>query len=102
MFIEGMLENDKPIVLDAANNVFVGPNGYFKVVIDKFDGKTVSAWHVEDAKGNSTGDLAGRAQGKNIDLLINKNCRTVSHFMKRIALQVLAEQQKQIKELTKK
>ena len=101
MFIEGMLENDKQIVLDAANNVFVGPNGYFKVVIDDFDGKAVKAWHVEDAKGNSTGNLAARSGGTNVDLLINKDCRTVSHFMKRIALQVLAEQQKQIKELSK-
>lgn len=101
MFIEGMLENDKQIVLDAANNVFVGPNGYFKVVIDEFDGKAVKAWHVEDAKGNSTGNLAARAKGANIDLLINKNCRTVSHFMKRIALKLVAEQQAQIKQLQK-
>lgn len=101
MFIEGMLENDKQIVLDAANNVFVGPNGYFKVVIDKFDGKTIKAWHVEDAKGNSTGNLAARAGGKNVDLLINKDCRTVSHFMKRIALDVIAEQQKQNKQTAK-
>ncbi len=101
MFIEGMLENDKQIVLDAANNVFVGPNGYFKVVIDKFDGKSVQAWHVEDAKGNSTGNLAARSGGKNIDLLVNKDCRTVSHFLKRIALNVIAEQQKLIKKLAK-
>ena len=71
------------------------------MVIDKFDGKTIQAWHVEDAKGNSTGNLAARSGGTNVDLLINKDCRTVSHFMKRIALQVLAEQQKQIKELSK-
>ena len=96
-----MLENDKQIVLDAANNVFVGPNKYFKVVIDDFDGKAVKAWHVEDAQGNSTGNLAGRSGGANIDLLINKNCRTVSHFMKRLALKLVAEQQAQIKQLQK-
>jgi hypothetical protein len=99
MFIEGMLENDKEIVLDSANNVFVGPNGYFKIVIDKFDGNTVEAWHVEDAKGNSTGNLAQRAGGKNIDLMINKNCRTVSHFIKRHAMDLLVEQQKEIQKL---
>lgn len=101
MFIEGMLENDKQIVLDAANNVFVGPNGYFKIVIDKFDGKTIQAWHVEDAQGNSTGNLARRSGGKHIDLLVNKDCRTVSHFLKRIALKVIAEQQDLLRKLEK-
>jgi hypothetical protein len=71
------------------------------VVIDKFDGKTIQAWHLEDAMANSTCYLAARSGGTNVDLLINKNCCTVSHFMKRIALQVLAEQQKQIKEFSK-
>lgn len=99
MFIEGMLENDQPIVLDAANNVFVGPNGYFKLVIDKIDNDKVLAWHVEDAAGNSTGNLAARAKGKNVDLLINKNNRTVSHFMGRINLALVSELQAQVKAL---
>ncbi len=101
MLIEGMLENDKEIILDSANNVFVGPNGYFKIVIDDFDGATVKAWHVEDAKGNSTGNLAKRAKGKNIDLLVNKNCRTVSHFIQRISMDLLTEQQAEINQLKK-
>jgi hypothetical protein len=94
-----MLENDEQIVLDAANNVFVGPNGYFKIVIDKFDGKTVQAWHLEDAEGNSSGNLVRRSGGKHIDLLVNKNCRTVAHFLKRIALDVIAEQQARLRKL---
>lgn len=100
MFIEGMLENDKEIILDNdTNNVFVGPNGYFKIVIDDFDGTTIKGWHVEDAEGNSTGNLSRRASGKNIDLLINKECRTVSHFMKRIALDIVAEQEDELRKV---
>lgn len=101
MFIEGMLENDKEIILDSTNNVFVGPNGYFKIVIDEFDGNTVKAWHLEDAEGNSTGNLAKRANGKHIDLMVNKNCRTVSHFIKRIAMDLLVEQQEELQKMQK-
>ena len=99
MFIEGMLENDQPIVLDAANNVFVGPNGYFKIVIDKMEADKVLAWHLEDAAGQSTGNLAARAKGRNVDLLVNKNNRTVSHFMGRINLTLVGELQAQVRAL---
>ena len=44
--------------MDSANNVFVGPNGYFKIVIDDFDGTKVNAWHFEDAEGNKSVNLA--------------------------------------------
>lgn len=95
-----MLENKEEIVLDSTNNVFVGPDQYFKLVIDKFDGQTVSAWHVEDAKGNKTQNLADRAKGKNIDLMLNVNCRTVSHFVNRISGSLLTEQQAKITQLS--
>ena len=51
--------------------MFVGPEGYFKVVIDDFDGKKVNAWHFEDADGNKSGNLAGFANGAHIDLVAN-------------------------------
>ncbi|EAX48281.1 hypothetical protein TcarDRAFT_2231 [Thermosinus carboxydivorans Nor1] len=94
-----MLENDEEIILDNTNNVFVGPNGYFKIVIDEFDGKVVKAWHVEDAKGNKTGNLAERAQGKNIDVLINTSNRTVAHFVGKMATKLIAEQEAKIAQL---
>ena len=68
---ELFLENKEEIVLDAKNNVITGPEGYFKVVIDDFDGTTVKAWHFEDAAGNKSGNLAGFAKGKHIDLVAN-------------------------------
>ncbi len=78
-----MIANREAIVLDGgANNVFVGPNGQFKIVIDEFDGTTVKAWHVETAKAK-TGNLATRAEGKNIDLVVSKACRSTVHFISR-------------------
>ena len=38
--------------------MFVGPNGYFKIVIDDFDGTRINAWHFEDADGNKSVNLA--------------------------------------------
>lgn len=94
-----MIENDEEIVLDIANNVFVGPDGYFKVIIDEIDGNVVKAWHLEDSMGNKTLNLAERAKGKHIDLLVNARCRTVWHFLGRYAPALVIEQQGQINAL---
>lgn len=80
---EIVIENDKPIVLDAKNNVAVGPNGYFKIVLDDFDGTTVKAWHIETAKAK-TDNLAGRAKGKHIDAVVGAACRSTGHFFSRV------------------
>ena len=50
-----------------ANNVFVGPNKHFSIVIDEFDGKIVKAWHIENSKGRKSPNLATRSGGKHID-----------------------------------
>lgn len=97
-----MLENKETIILDNTNNVFVGPDGYFKVVIEEFDGETIKSWYIEDAKGNRTPNLAGRSKGKHIDVLVNNSNRTVNHFINRIAEQLLLEQQTKIIELEAK
>ncbi|MEG2172990.1 MAG: transcription factor [Desulfovibrionaceae bacterium] len=79
-----MVENAKEIVLDGeANKVFVGPNKQFSIVIDEFDGKQVKAWHIETAGGKKSPNLATRADGKHIDLVIGKACRSTDHFIKR-------------------
>lgn len=87
---EIMIENDKPIVLDAKNNVAVGPNGYWKVVIDEFDGKTIKAWHIETAK-DKTGNLAGRSKGKHIDAVVGAECRSTAQFFGRVYKQLYKE-----------
>lgn len=95
-----MIENADEIILDSTNNVFVGPNGYFKIVIDQFDGTMVKAWHVEDSKGNKTANLADRAQGKHIDVMVNGGNRTVAHFVDRYQADIIKYQQTQIQKLS--
>jgi hypothetical protein len=98
LLIEVMLENKEAITLDSTNNVFVGPEGYFKVMIDEFDGKAVKAWHIETAKGGKTGNLVS-GEGTHIDVLVNGANRTVSHFVGRVSQTLFVQQQKQIAEL---
>ncbi len=80
---EIILENDKEIVLDAANKVFVGPNGSFKIVIDRIANNKVTAWHIEDRRGNKSPNLAASAKGEHIDLVVGINNRTTAHFFNR-------------------
>ncbi|WP_298067832.1 hypothetical protein [uncultured Mailhella sp.] len=87
---EIVLENKEPIVLDAKNSKYVGPEGYFSIVIDKMNGDTVEAWHVENAKAR-TDNLAGRAKGKHIDLVLGAACRSTGHFFNRVYPQLYKE-----------
>lgn len=89
-----MVENANEIVLDASNKVLVGPDGYFKVVIDDFDGTQIKAWHFEDVEGNKSVNLAERGKGKHIDLLANIDSRTVAHFTSRWADRIIKDLQK--------
>lgn len=97
-----MLENAETIILDSTNNVFVGPNGYFKIVIEEFDGETIKSWYVEDADGNKTANLASRGKGKHIDLLLNESNRTVAHFLGRIQSALTNELKARLAELEAK
>ena len=63
--------------------MFVGPNKHFSIVIDEFDGKIVKAWHIENSKGEMSPNLATRAGGKHIDLVVGKACRSTAHFISR-------------------
>jgi hypothetical protein len=96
--IELMIENKEMIVLDGANNVFVGPDDYFKIVIDDFDGKSIKAWHLEDSTGHKTGNLT-RGERIHIDVLVNANCRTVWHFAARVAPELFVQEQSHMAEL---
>ncbi len=96
-----MIANKDAIVLDSTNNVFVGPNQYFKIVIDSFDGTTIKAWHFEDPQGNKSANLAGSAKGKHIDLLVTKGNRTIQHFITRWADRFYAENEAAQAELAK-
>lgn len=81
------------MVLDSANNVFVGPDGYFKVVIDDFDGTKINAWHFEDNEGNKSVNLAKLSTGGHIDLLANISSPTVGSFATRDAIKRMENEQ---------
>ena len=65
--------------------MFVGPEGYFKIVIDDFDGSTIKAWHFEGPKGEKSSNLASFAKGKHLDALINIGNSTVKGFFTKYA-----------------
>lgn len=48
-----------------------GPQGYFRIAVDKLQGDQVLAWHVEDSKGNKSNNLGGAGIG-NIDLVLGQ------------------------------
>ena len=58
-------------------------SAHFSIVIDEFDGKIVKAWHIENSKGEKSPNLATRAGGKHIDLVVGKACRSTAHFISR-------------------
>ena len=88
MLNEFILDNPNPIVLDMKNNTYTGPNGYFKIVIDDFDGERINAWHMEDKDGKKTPNLA-ELQRNNVDVMVGVN-GTVEDFLRKTLLQRLA------------
>lgn len=85
---ELILDNKEPIILDKDNPVFEGPEGYFKIVVDDFDGEAINAWHIEDVEGKKTPNLAEYARN-NLDVLVGVNGTTES-FLRKTLLQRLA------------
>ena len=69
--------------------MLAGPENYFRIVIDDFDGKVVNAWHFEDAEGNRSPNLSSFAKGHNIDLLAKLENKTISPFALRLSLNLL-------------
>lgn len=65
------MENADEIILDAKNNTYDGPRALFKIVVDEFDGTTISSWHVEDKYGEKSRNL-GSAKCKTLDAVVGK------------------------------
>lgn len=85
---EVILDNKEPIILDADNPTFTGPGGYFKIVIDDFDGEAINFWHLEDNKGRKSPNLAEYPRN-NIDVMVGVNGTTES-FLRKTILERLA------------
>ena len=90
-----MLENAEKIVLDAKNNKYTGPEGQFTIVIDDFDGKAVQAWHIETPRAK-TDNLAERAQGRHIDVVVGEACHSTTHFFNRVYKNLEAKVKKEL------
>jgi hypothetical protein len=88
MLNEFIMDNPEPIVLDAKNPTYTGPDGYFKIVIDDFDGEKIQAWHMEDKTGWKTPNLAELPRN-NVDVMVGVN-GTTEHFLRKTLLRRLA------------
>lgn len=70
--------------------MIVGPEGYFKIVVDQFDGQSIQAWHFEGPQGSVSGNLVGPiSSGQNIDALINRINGTVNNILGARAVNLL-------------
>jgi hypothetical protein len=65
------IENAEAITLDPKNNVYDGPRGLFKIVVDDFDGKVIQSWHIEDKYGEKSRNLGG-GQTISLDTIVGK------------------------------
>jgi hypothetical protein len=92
---EVILDNKDPIILDEDNPVFDGPEGFFQIVIDDFDGEAINAWHIEttrkrkgEMETKKTPNLA-EYQKNNLDVMLGVN-GTSESFLRRTILERLA------------
>ena len=88
MLNELILDNAEPIILDEKKNFFWGPNKYFKIVVDDFDGEKINAWHIEDRTGMKTPNLAEYPRN-NLDVMAGVN-GTTETFLRKTLLNRLA------------
>ena len=68
---------------------FSGPEGYFKIALDRLNGDKVAAWHVEDRQGNRSVNLGG-ADVANVDLVLGQGRVTGQAILKDVGRAMLA------------
>lgn len=83
-----MLVNKEEIRLKPGTKVD-GPEGYFRVVVDKVEGDNVLSWRIEDAKGNRSVDLGG-PNVTNIDLVLGQGRVAGQAILKDVGRAMLA------------
>jgi hypothetical protein len=88
---EVLFSNNEPVVLDADHPVYEGPKGYFKIVIDDFDGEAINSWHIETIYKGKTQKTPNLAEFKrnNIDVMVGAN-GTIEGFLRETVLDRLA------------
>jgi hypothetical protein len=65
-----------------------GPEGYFSIAVDRVDGDTVLAWHVEDRQGNRSANLGGPTI-TNVDLVLGQGRVAGQAILKDVGRQML-------------
>lgn len=83
-----MLVNKEEIRLKPGTSVD-GPEGYFRVVVDKAEGDKVLSWRIEDAKGNRSVDLGG-PNVTNVDLVLGQGRVAGQAILKDVGRAMLA------------
>jgi len=83
-----MLVNKEEIRLKPGQSV-TGPEGYFKVVVDRIDNGKVAGWHVEDKAGARTPNLGGPTI-ENIDLVLGQGRVAGQAILKDVGRAMLA------------
>ncbi len=83
-----MLVNKEEVRLKPGT-AFSGPEGYFKVAVDRVDGDKIAAWHVEDRSGNRSVNLGG-ADVANVDLVLGQGRVAGQAILKDVGRAMLA------------
>jgi hypothetical protein len=88
---EVLFSNRESVVLDADHPVYEGPGGYFKIVIDDFDGEAINSWHIETVHKGKIQKTPNMAEFKrnNIDVMVGVN-GTIESFLRETVLDRLA------------
>lgn len=82
-----MLVNKEEIRLKPGAS-FDGPQGYFKVVVERIEGEQVLGWHVADHQGNRSHNLGG-AGIANVDLVLGQGRITGQAILKDVGKALL-------------
>lgn len=82
-----MLVNKEEIRLKPGASVD-GPEGYFKIAVEKIDGDKVLAWHVADKQGNRSANLGGPTI-TNVDLVLGQGRVAGQAILKDVGRQML-------------
>jgi hypothetical protein len=83
-----MLVNKDEIRLKPGASVD-GPEGYFKIAVDRIEGDKVLGWHVADKQGNRSVNLGGPTI-TNVDLVLGQGRVAGQAILKDVGRQMLA------------
>ncbi|HEY7491773.1 MAG TPA: hypothetical protein VIH59_11785, partial [Candidatus Tectomicrobia bacterium] len=75
-----MWTNQAALTLSPGGSV-TGPEGYFKIVVERLQGNEVATWYIEDQQGNRSVNLGGPGV-TNIDVVLGQGRITGQAILK--------------------